>query len=301
MAFGPQPLVAVDKYERSTAFLLQIKPSTRPTREEVLASLDRGDLMRVANTFGLTNLVKQTHMLLPIVAHNLPAFRENELPITERDVIIAARLVELTGLPTADRLSSMVEVQELTAEQKKHLERLRSGRDDMVRLARFANVPERLFRVNLGEGDASRALPGALALVRLIDTHGHRLGLNKQVKKIRARVEAATLGLLEANIAQETGKGQSALPAATLKAVREALYALLLNFSRLGPVAVADSDPDARDDFSLRVLRSRPNSPAAVDDDDAPLVEATREELGVELPTEPVAALSVPADAKVGT
>lgn len=252
---------------------------TRPTREEVLGDLNAGLLPRAHGSFAQQRLVRQFNVLAPRVVRALPEFAAMELDVTLTDVVRGYRLVQLLGDPTAQRITVQVAVSELTRRQGALLLRLRHCRDDLLRLARDRGVAPSLFRVELGDGDASRAITGARVLIGLVKRHADKLAAPKVMELLRAEIDATARDLERSEIAQEKGKIEATQPTTTLVALREALYGLLLKFSRLGPIAVRH-DAEAREQFALRILHPTGGGaageelePIAPDDESAPAAE----------------------------
>lgn len=264
-----------------------------PTTGEVSLMLQRGELALERNAHGEAKLVKQWYDFAPLVWRTLDAFRALELGICERDVVVGFRLVELLALPAADRKAVEAGIRDETAAQRDYLERMRRQRDDLVRLAKAQGVPPKLFRVNLGEGDASNSLPGARLLIELVDLHGAKLKAPKAVAGIRERLLGAYRKMHESEMRQEAGKLERKDPTAQLRAVREALYALMLRMSRLGPVALPDATDEERQAFGLKVLHPSPIPSFSVDDDDEPVLDTIDRAAGLVVPKGNVAALAL--------
>lgn len=253
---------------------LTITAETTPTRAEVEGMLASGALERATCSYGGQRLAQQWNWLAPRVWLSLESFEEWELDIGIHDLIVGHRLVELIGTRKVSNALPALEVLRLTAIQGELLSKLRVYRDRMVRLARQRKLDANRYRVNLGEGDASRAIPGAFQMLAFLDEDGAKFKLPKVVARLKADVKGTAEALRNSEIAQETGKA-TALPSTdTVKAARESLYALCLKISRLGPLAFPD-DVNADSVFTLRILHngSGPSTTVA-DDDDAPVNEA---------------------------
>ncbi|MFH1811285.1 MAG: hypothetical protein ABIJ09_21275 [Pseudomonadota bacterium] len=167
-----------------------------------------------------------------------------------------------------------------------------TARDVCVRLARNAGTDPRLFSVNFGQGEASNVLTPARVFYSLLDRHGDKLGAPAVVEELRAEVKTAIAELTAAEIGQETRKREQLLPGAQVKRARNALYGLLLSWSRVG-FALTRHLPDEQALFSLTVLRRDRRHPAVVvaDDDDAPLLPLAAAEAGVDIPAGTVASV----------
>lgn len=265
----------------------------KPSADDVAQMLQRGELAQERNGHAEAKLVKQWYDFAPLAWRTLDAWRALELGVTERDIVIGFRLVELLALPAADRQAAEAAIRDETVAQRTYLERLRRQRDDLVRLAKAQGVPPKLFRVNLGEGDASNSLPGARLLIELVDLHGAKLRAPKAVAGIRERLLDAYRHMHESEMRQEAGKLGRKNPTARLRAVREALYALMLRLSRLGPVALPDASEEERSAFGLKVLHPSPIPSYSVDDDDEPVLDTIDRAAGLVVPKGNLAALAL--------
>lgn len=238
--------------------LQTITPQTRPTAAEVVEMLRKGELRREPNSEGTDALLMQYRRSMVRAAMVMGAFQRAELDVTPRLLVIGLRLFEVLAGAEADRITARVHVAQETRSQAQIRESIAMALDDVHRLARDRKVDLGLFKVTIARAgaDADRILRGARLLKAQLHEHGHRLEAPKVVERITCQLADDIKTLDESEMAQETGKLDRTIPTNEIIAAREALYAILLKISRLGPVAVGDQGQAAREEFRLTGLFS---------------------------------------------
>lgn len=245
--------------------LQTITSQTRPTTAEVLEMLRKGELRREPNNEGTDALLMQYRRSMVRAAMVMGAFQRLEIDITPRLLTIGLRLFEVLAGAEADRITARANVAQETRSQAQIRESIAMALDDVHRLARDRKVNLGLFKVTIARAgaDADRILRGARLLKAQLDEHGHLLQAPKVVERITCQLADDIKTLDDSEMAQETGKLDRALPTAEIVAAREALYAILLKISRLGPVAVGDQGQAAREEFRLTGLFTSRRSSSA--------------------------------------
>lgn len=276
---------------------LQLTASTSPTLEEVKSALEKNELKLARHNYAVADLAQQLSLLQPALWRHRETFAAKGYPEVEKKLVTGYRLVELMGDATADKRGIDAETKAQTALQG---ELRREGiriRDAAVRLARDNDQDSRLFSVNFGEGDASNVLPPLHVLHSILKKHGEKLGNETLRAELTEAAAKAIDELHSAEVRQETAKKDALIPAGLRKKAHQALYALLLHFSRTGG-AVFWNDAELQELFSLKPLRKgllRGGRPG-LDDDDAPIL-AVAGGAGVEVPEGPlVAAVTTSGD-----
>lgn len=274
---------------------LQLAPSTSPTLADIKAALEEGELKVIPHTYAVADLVQQFSLLQPALWRNRAVFANKGYPDVEVKLVTGYRLVELMGDATADKRGIDADTHAQTTLQADLRRKGIAVRDAAVRLARDNGQDGRIFSVNFGEGDASNVLPPLHVLHAVLQKHGDKLGNDTLREELTASTAAAIDALHTAEIRQETGKKDALIPAGLRKKAHEALYALLLHFSRTG-FAVFWNEPEIQGLFSLKPLRqgSLRGGRPGLDDDDAPIL-AVDVEPGVEVPEGPLVSTTTPS------
>lgn len=251
----------------------QLAADTKPTLDDVTKALEAGELPLKPHSYALADLAQQLSLLQPAVWRHRQKLAAKGYPNVDKKLVTAYRLLELTGAATADKLGVDVDTQAQTKLQGELRKQGIAIRDAAVRLARDADQDPRLFSVNFGEGDASNVLPSFHVLDAVLDKHGARLGNKVLLDELRKKTKAAIEALRDAEVKQETGKKDALVPSGTRRKAGEALYGMLLHFSRTG-AAVFWDDPETQALFSLKPLRQGTVRAGrdGVDDDDAPVL-----------------------------
>jgi len=168
----------------------------------------------------------------------------------------AHRFLEIAGYAAAAARALVSEHKGKGELQRQLREQLMTDRSAVVRLAKDAGVDAELFSVRFGRGDSSNVITPARVFLALLEKHGDKLDAPKLVDVIIADTEAAIDALQQAELDEEVAKAEKALPTALRQQARDALYAHLLHFSRVG-YAVTRRDVELRAQFRLTVLQDK--------------------------------------------
>ena len=259
--------------------MFYVQDDTSPRLATVRRNLEADKYEATKTSYPLDDLAQQLFALEPVLQSANDAFVAMGFTDIEKKRVEAHRFLEIAGYAAADARA-------LTSTHKGHgevqrqlREQLMTDRSAVVRLAKDAGVDAELFSVRFGRGDSSNVITPARVFLALLEKHGDKLGAPKLLDVIVADTEAAIDALLQAELAEEVAKAEKALPTALRQRARDALYAHLLHFSRVG-YAVTRRDVALRVQFRLTVLQAKKASPSMDDDHlaltvvDTPLLNA---------------------------